>query len=83
MDVTAAARGKTNVTLAFRLLDKKGVSNFGVRWQVKDLQAEGLSLAASLDQPQKWQVSQRGAFECRIRGPDQASPSAASTCRSS
>jgi hypothetical protein len=74
VDVTAAAQGKTNLTLAFRLLDKKGVSNFGVRWQVKDLQAEGLDLAAGLDQPKKWQVSQRGAFECgfgdRIKPPE-------------
>jgi hypothetical protein len=63
VNVTAAAHGKTNLTVVFRLLDKQGVSNFGVRWRVKDLQAEGLSLAAGLDQPQKWQVSQRGAFE--------------------
>jgi hypothetical protein len=63
VDVTAATQGKTNLTLAFRLLDKQGVSNFGVRWQVKDLQAEGLTLAAGLDQPRKWQVTQRGAFE--------------------
>ncbi len=62
-DATAAARDGTNLTIAFRLLDKKGVSNFGVRWQVKDLRAEGLRLAAGLDQPTRWQVSQRGAFE--------------------
>jgi hypothetical protein len=74
VDVTAAAQGKTNLTVAFRLLDKQGVSNFGVRWQVKDLQAEGLTLAAGLDQPQRWQVSQRGAFEAgfgdRIKTPE-------------
>jgi hypothetical protein len=46
-----------------RFFNKKGVSNFGVRWQVKDLQAEGLKLAAGLDQPKQWQVSQRGTFE--------------------
>jgi hypothetical protein len=73
VDVTAAAEGKTNLTLAFRLLDKKGVSNFGVRWQVADLRAEGLTLAAGLDHPERWQVSQRGAFECgfgdRIKPP--------------
>ena len=63
IDVTAAARGRTNLTVAFCLLDKKGVSNFGVRWQVKDLQVDGLKLAAGLDQPGQWQVSQRGAFE--------------------
>jgi hypothetical protein len=74
VDVTAAALGKPNLTLAFRLLDKKGVSNFGVRWQVKDLQTQGLRLTAGLDQPQQWQVSQRGAFECgfgnRIKPPE-------------
>ncbi len=63
VDVTPAVQGATNLTLAFRLLDKKGVSNFGVRWQVKDLQADGLKLAADLDHPKQWQVSQRGAFE--------------------
>jgi uncharacterized protein YfiM (DUF2279 family) len=67
VDVTAAAQGKTNLMLAFRLLDKMGVSNFGVRWQVKDLQAEGLKLAASLDRPEQWQISQRGVFECGFR----------------
>jgi hypothetical protein len=73
VDVAAVAQGKTKLTVAFRLLDKKGVSNFGVRWRVKDLQAEGLKLAAGLDQPQRWQISQRGAFECgfgdRIKRP--------------
>jgi uncharacterized protein YfiM (DUF2279 family) len=63
VDLTDTARGATNLTIAFCLLDKKGVSNFGVRWQVKDLQVEGLKLAAGLDQPKQWQVSQRGAFE--------------------
>jgi hypothetical protein len=74
VDVTANAQGKTNLTLAFRLLDKQGVGNFGVRWRVKVLRAEGLKLAAGLDQPQKWQVSQRGAFEAgfgdRIKRPE-------------
>jgi len=73
VDLTAAAQGSTNLTVAFRLLDKRGVSNFGVRWQVKDLQADGLALAASLDHPQQWQVSQRGPFEAgfgdRIKPP--------------
>lgn len=68
-----AAAGRTNLALSFCLADKKGVSNFGVRWQVKDLQAEGLALAAGLEQPQKWALSQRGAFEAgfgdRIKPP--------------
>ncbi len=71
--VADAARGRTNRTVTFCLLDKKGVSNFGVRWQMKDLQMEGLKLAAGLDQPEQWKVSQRGAFEAgfgdRIKPP--------------
>ena len=74
VDVTAAAQGQSSLPLAFRLLDKQGVSNFGVSWQVKDLQAEGLGLAVGLDQPQQWQVAQRGAFEAgfgdRIKPPE-------------
>jgi hypothetical protein len=72
VDVAAAARGNTNLAIAFRLLDKKGVGNFNVRWQVKDLQAQGLVLGAGLDRPESWQVSQRGAFEAgfgdRLKG---------------
>lgn len=63
VDLTPKLHGKTNVTLAFRLYDKKGVSNFGVRWRLKDLRAEGLKLAAALDEPQSWRVDQRGPFE--------------------
>jgi hypothetical protein len=62
-NVTAAVRGTTNLTIAFRLLDKQGVSNFGVRWQVKDLRADGIRLSADLNHPQLWQGSQRGPFE--------------------
>ena len=73
VDAPAAAQGSSNLTVVFRLLDKKGVSNFGVRWQVKDLQVEGLVLTANLDSPQLWRVSQRGAFEAgfgdRIKPP--------------
>jgi hypothetical protein len=63
LHVPLAVQGDRKLTIAFRLLDKKGVSNFGVRWQVKDLQVDGVALAASLNQPKLWQVSQRGAFE--------------------
>ncbi len=63
VDVTPQTRGKTNVTIAFRLLDKKGVSNFGVRWRLSDLRAEGLELAANLGEPQGWRVGQRGPFD--------------------
>jgi hypothetical protein len=63
VDVTRHVRGKTHVTLAFRLLDKKAVSNFGVRWRVGELRAENLQLVAELNEPQKWKVSRQGAFE--------------------
>jgi len=61
--VAKYVQGKTSVTLAFRLLDKKGVSNFGVRWRVDQLRGENLQLAADVRQSQKWQVSRQGAFE--------------------
>jgi len=63
VDVTEQVRGKTNVTLAFRLMDKKGVSNFPLHWHVKDLRGDNLQLAASLGEPQKWKASRQGAFE--------------------
>jgi hypothetical protein len=63
VDVTEQVRGASNVNLAFRLLDKKGVSNFGIRWRLKDLRAEGLKLSASLDTPAQWKLEQRGPFE--------------------
>ena len=68
VDVTPHVRGKTNVVLAFRLLDKKGVSNFGVRWHVSQLSAENLQLGADLGQPEKWKVSRQGAFEAGFDG---------------
>jgi hypothetical protein len=63
VDVTDRVRGKTDITLAFRLLDKKGVSNFGVQWCVKELSGGNLQLAADLSELQKWKVSRQGAFE--------------------
>ncbi len=63
LDLGAVLGQKKNATLAFRLFDKKGVSNFGVRWGLRQLRTEGLELAATFEQPQKWQVSQRGPFE--------------------
>ncbi|MFA7004125.1 MAG: hypothetical protein WC429_08825, partial [Verrucomicrobiia bacterium] len=63
VDVTDAVRGKEHVTLAFRLFDKKGASNFGVRWQLRDLRAMGLRVAADFRTPQKWTVRSRGAFQ--------------------
>jgi len=63
VDVSNSAGGKPNVKIAFRLLDKKGVSNFGVRWQLKNLRAEGLRLSTKFETPGQWKVEQRGPFE--------------------
>jgi hypothetical protein len=63
VDLTSELRTNTSVTVAFRLLDKKGVGNFGVRWRLKDLKADGLEFSANLDAPGEWTVEQHGAFE--------------------
>ena len=69
VDVTQHVRGKPQITVAFRLFDKKAVGNFGVHWRVGELQVENLQLAADLSKPEKWQVSQQGAFESGFRSP--------------
>lgn len=63
VDVTPHVRRKSSVTLAFRLLDKKGVSNFGVRWHLNGVRSENLQLTADLAEPGKWEVERQGAFE--------------------
>jgi hypothetical protein len=63
VDVTEAVKGRASAAIAFELFDKQGVSNFGVRWFIKDLKAEGLVLEAALDRPWQWRVEKRGAFE--------------------
>jgi hypothetical protein len=69
VDVTQQVQGKAQVTLAFRLFDKRAVGNFGVDWRVADLRAENLKLSADLSEPQKWQVSRHGAFESGFSSP--------------
>ncbi len=63
VDVTEHVQGKAQVTLAFRLLDKKGVSNFPLHWGVKKLCGENLQPVVDLSEPQKWKVSRQGGFE--------------------
>ena len=63
VDVTEQVRDRANVTVGFRFIDKRGVSNFGVRWRLSNLRAEGLQLAADFGEPQRWKASRRGAFE--------------------
>ena len=60
---TATTKAQANATIAFRLVDGKGVSNFGLRWSLKDLRADGLKFAATLDKPEAWKVEKRGEFE--------------------
>ncbi len=63
VDVTPQLQGKDETLLTFRLLDKQGVSNFGVRWRLRGLQAEGLLLAATLTEPSRWRVQRQGPLE--------------------
>jgi hypothetical protein len=44
-DLTPYLKGKSRATLTFRLFDKKGVTNFGIRVSVANLDASGFSLA--------------------------------------
>lgn len=66
VDLAPLVQGKDRVTLAFRLLERKGVSNFGVRWRLSDLRAEGLEPAADLVRPEAWETSRRGGFVNRF-----------------
>ncbi len=63
IDVSRQVQGKKTARVGFRLIGKRGVSNFGVRWRVSDLETEGLQLGAGLDEAGTWQVARQGAFE--------------------
>lgn len=63
VDITRAVRGKSRITLEFRLFDKKPVGNFGVKWRIADLRTDGLQIDADLSQPQKWRSAGQGEFE--------------------
>lgn len=73
VDISGQVQGKTKVRLAFRLLDKQPVGNFGVKWHLADLRASGLRLDADLSQVEKWQVAVQGDFEAGF-GPAPAAP---------
>ena len=68
VDLTDAAKGKSSLTLAVRMIDKKPVGKFVVRWRIADLRAEGLDPAKDLGDPQQWKVSKQGAFETGFGG---------------
>src|SRR4029079_15817958 len=40
VDLSRELESESSATLAFRLFDKKAVGNFGVRWRLKDLEAD-------------------------------------------
>jgi len=62
VDVASQVHDETTVTVAFRLLEKKGVGNYGAHWRLSDLRCDGFQLSSGLDYPEAWQVSRQGAF---------------------
>jgi hypothetical protein len=63
VDLADSVRGRTNVLLTFRLMDKQGVSNFGLRWALQDLRLDGLAAAATLAEPELWKAEHQGPLE--------------------
>jgi len=62
-DVSRFVRGKREVRLSFRGIDKKGVSQFGVEMGFRELGAEGLELGTSNFGVQEgWHVYVRGRW---------------------
>jgi hypothetical protein len=59
----ASPAGGANIMLGFRMLDKKSVGNFGIRWQLANLSADGVKLSAPFSKPERWESKKQGAFE--------------------
>lgn len=60
-DLTPYLKGKPHATLTFRLFDKKGVTNFGIRVSVADVNASGFSVAnADFTNDTGWTFGKRG-----------------------
>ncbi|MCX5660488.1 MAG: hypothetical protein NTW19_12305 [Planctomycetota bacterium] len=68
VDVSEAAKGKTEVTISLRLFAKKGCGDFGVRWLVEDLKAEGLETGKDLGAPEQWKATKQGGYETGFGG---------------
>ena len=62
LDLTGRAPAGANVSLAFRLVERKGVGNFGVRWRIRYLHADGLRLSSTAFTSPRWKVDKSGAF---------------------
>ena len=56
------------VTLTLRMIDKKPVGKFTVRWRITGMQAEGLDPGKDLGEPAKWKASKQGSFETGFGG---------------
>ena len=62
-DVTPQVKGKHQVALTLRVMDKKGVSNFGVRASWADLTTVGLALSeGDLRSQEGWTTQRRGPW---------------------
>jgi hypothetical protein len=68
VDVTDQVRGKTSCALAFRLLEKQGVGNFALNWNVKALRGKNLRLADDTSRPQKWKMTRQGPLTTGFGG---------------
>ncbi len=62
LDVAPLVKGKTNVNLTFRLIDKKPVGNFAGAWRLRKLITDGIRPVAALDPSSKWNSTSKGAF---------------------
>lgn len=61
VDLTPHLEGASSATLTFRLYDKKGVSNFGVRMSVAALEAVGLTIVdPDFTEDRGWRFAARG-----------------------
>jgi len=54
--------------VALRLFAKQGVGDFGVRWSIDGLRAEGLEPEKDLGAAEQWTATQRGAYETGFGG---------------
>jgi hypothetical protein len=68
VDVTPNVQGHPRVKAAFRLLEKKGVSHFPIRWEVTDLSTHSLRFGANFEQPQRWSATHQGPLETGFGG---------------
>jgi len=60
-DLTPHLEGKSEATIAFRLHDKKGVTNFGIRVSIAALSATGFSVAnPAFTEKTGWTLAARG-----------------------